>query len=236
MSHSCQLVQEMLLASADAVVDAAVREHLDGCAACTQFAARHAQLRRAFGELPRRDAPAELAGRVVAACHGGYRQERALDFVARLSRWNVPSELDRKVWEESAEDAPSAPDVLERLVEEDLRDPSKALARRFAGRLTRLSAPDELLGRVEQAMAARAVRPRARVVRYAPALVALGIATIAFVALWSKRDAGVREYSFEVRRATIASLAPEARSILDGLSGGSLSAAIAQERSEEQPR
>lgn len=236
MSHSCQHVQESLLARIDAIVDASLREHLDGCAACSHFAARHTQLRRAFGELRRYDAPADLAGRVVAACHGGYRQERALDFVARLARWNVPSELDRKVWAESVADAPAAPDVLGRLVEEDLRDPSKALARRFAGRLPRLTAPDELLERVERAMSARAERPRARVARYAPALVALGIATIALVALWSKRDAGVREYSFEVRRATVASLAPEARSILDGLSGGSISAASAQDPSEERPR
>ncbi len=235
MSNRCHECQERLIArTGDGdVLSRDMREHLDSCAACAAFAVRVGSHQRALGALPRRDVPVELDGRVVAACHAGYRQARAVAHIADLARWNVPGELDRKVLEPRALDRASAPDVLDRLVSEDLRDPSKAIARRFAGRLARLAAPPELRRRIERALAGRDAerasgtsdssmtrRPQ-RVLQLAAAVLVVVLGGGVFL----MRGKSEPRYSFEVRRVSLdASTDPLLRGMLSGLSGGLLDA------------
>ncbi len=227
MSLHCHECQERLLArtSERDVLPGDTRAHLDSCAACATFAVRAANLGRAFSDLLRREVPAELDGRIVAACHAGYRQARVVSHVAHLSRWNVPGELDRKVLEPRALERSIAPDVLGRLVSEDLRDPSKAIARRFAGRLARLAAPPELRRRVERVFGPHDVTRARR----APRILQLAAAVFVVVlggGLLLMRGKPERQYSFEVRRESVhASTDPLLRGMLDGLSGGLLDTA-----------
>lgn len=205
-----------------------VRAHLDSCATCAKFAVRAALHRRAFGDLVRLGIPSELDGRVVAACHAGYRQERAVARIANLARWNVPTELDRKVLEpqdgRSLVERSTAPDVLDRLVSEDLRDPAKAIARRFAGRLERLRAPAELRRRVERVFGARVTARMPRLPRFLQLAAAVLLVAVGG-GLFLMRPKPERRYSFEVRHASAqASVDPMIRGMLNGLSGGLLDA------------
>jgi hypothetical protein len=227
MPIHCHECQERLLerTSERDVLPPEMRAHLDSCAACATFAVRAARLQRAFSDLSRHGVPAELDGRVVAACHAGHRQARAASHVAHLSRWNVPGELDRKVLESRVLDRSTAPDVLDRLVSEDLRDPSKAIARRFAGRLARLAAPPELRRRVERVFGARDATRTRRAPRVLQLAVAVFVVVLGGGLLWM-RGKSERRYSFEVRRESVhASADPLLRGMLDGLSGGLLDTA-----------
>lgn len=202
------------------------RAHLDSCAVCAAFAERASLVRRGFGELTRLGVPAELDGRVVAAFHGGYRQARAVSQVAHLARWNVPGELDRKVLEPRALERTKTPDVLDRLVSEDLRDPSKAIARRFAGRLARLTAPPELRRRVERVFGPRDVTRARRAPRILQLAAAVLIVALGGGVLWMRGKSERPRYSFEVRRESVqASTDPLLRGMLSGLSGGLIDAA-----------
>ncbi|MFO1011939.1 MAG: hypothetical protein U1F29_17890 [Planctomycetota bacterium] len=156
MSPQCRDLRLRWLehAAPTASSDDAFVSHMLACSDCAEFARRALRLRRAFGELERFEAPAELPGRVVAACNAGFLQDRAAALLQSMGRIEAPAVLDQKVLGVPA--ALRAPQVLERLVDEELRDPSRALARRFAGRLERLSPPDELAARVESELA----RPR----------------------------------------------------------------------------
>lgn len=243
MSLRCQDCQDQLLANAldVTVAPAAVEAHMRECDLCARYAQSVALQRRAFGEIARMRAPEALDGRVVAACHAGHRQERAVALVANLVRWNVPAELDRKVLD--AQDGQSlvplttAPDVLDRLVSEDLRDPSKAIARRFTGRLARLKAPAELGGRVARALSAGGIRsgPRSRWL-LPTAAVALFLALGASALLM--RHPSTPHYSFEVRRGAQAATDPLIRSLLNGVTGGALDASqsIRAAQSTEAPQ
>lgn len=236
MSLYCLECQDRLLehASETGVLHDDVRAHLDSCAVCTQFAARAALHRRAMGELARLPPPSELDGRVVAACHAGYRQERAIARIADLARWNVPTELDSKVLEpqdgRSLVERSAAPDVLDRLVSEDLRDPSKAITRRFAGRLERLSAPADLRRRVERLFGARVAARMPRASLFLRAAVVVLLVAVGGGLFLMRGDKPERRYSFEVRHASAQAVDPMIRGMLNGLSGGLLDATQKGER------
>ncbi len=102
---------------------------------------------KALGSLSRAGAPRDLDGRVVASIQAGYRQDRAVVALARLEPKEAPIELQRHVRRQLA--LFSAPDILRRLVEEEMAAPDKALAKRYAGRLDRVAAPDALSEAVE---------------------------------------------------------------------------------------
>jgi len=207
-----------------------LREHVAGCAVCAATVRRVGREVELLRSLERRAVPPELDGRVVAACQAGHREQRVADALRRLSRSSVPRELDRKVLDPAAGDFPApssiTPQVLERLITEDLRDPSKVVARRIASRLRRLQAPDELFARVDGALRAGDVRP-APVRRAAWRAVAGGLlcASVAGFFLWRERDLVVRPapptYRFQVEYASsLAELDPVARGLLASVSGG----------------
>jgi hypothetical protein len=202
--------------------------HLVDCADCTAFVRRGERLQAACSGLDRLPVPAELPGRVVAACHAGFLQERAASALQALGRVPAPAELDAKVLDDGRGRL-HAPPVLGRLVDEDLRDPSKALTRRFAGRLLRLPAPDELRERVARDLAglgpADAPVARAAERRRAMLLVTVGLVASIGLALgvwFGASDAqAAPQVVFHVQRVTRADeLDPIARELIGALSGG----------------
>jgi hypothetical protein len=197
--------------------------HAAGCADCAAFVRSAERCARAVATLDRLPAPAELSGRVVAACNAGYLQERAASALRSLGRVEVPEALEQKVLGPDPGRL-QAPSVLEHLVDADLRDPSQALVRRFAGRLQRLDAPPELARRV----AADLARPRSIVRRSRLPLwgiVAIGtlFAGGVIASLWTRRSVTPSEsrLAFRIERVhDVNELGPEARDLLAGLSGG----------------
>ena len=148
--------------------------HAELCAECSAWLEHAGRVARELEALPRREAPVELEGRVVAALEAGYRQTRAAGAVGALGRVQSPRELDEAVDADlvdadadtdggdaarTAAEARSArlraPAVLDRLVREELADPRQARARRYLGSLRRRRAPQELRLRVALALARR---------------------------------------------------------------------------------
>lgn len=195
--------------------------HLATCTGCRRELAR-ARFRIALvGGLQRVPTPAALDGVVVAALQAGARQERAARAVADLTSVAAPDELARRIA------IPRAPEVLCRLVAEDLADPAKAVASRYAGRLARLRAPADL----EERLGRAARRPAAR---FAPlALVAFGVLlsvsalVLAHVLRSDGRGAAdaPRELVLVVERVeSVRDLDPVAGQLLSGFTGGLLDA------------
>jgi hypothetical protein len=138
------------------------------------LAARWGSWSRQAQALTRKSAPEDLAGRVVAATHGGHRQVRAAMQLELLESLPAPEALDRAVRRDAErpftgpQSQPSqsqpkglrlgadsrgregAPAELDRRVAEDLNDLPRAGARRAAARLVRKVAPEELDRRLEQ--------------------------------------------------------------------------------------
>lgn len=206
-------------------VDDDVSAHSLGCPDCTAFVRRATQLQRAWGELERQTVPDELPGRVVAACNAGYLQDRAAALLGAIIRVDAPEVLDRQVLKDASSRL-RAPQVLERLLEEDLRDPSLAAGRRLAGRLDRLEAPDELFGRVQRELerpvaAEENRRERSQALRWS----IVGLVAVIGLALGLRY--GLREVTaapaitFQVQRVHDASeLDGLARDLAGGLTGG----------------
>lgn len=181
----------------------------------------------------------------------GSREPEALEPSAALQRAltslrpvSAPAALDERVALECATDAPvaswlrelpavAAPDVLDRLVSEELADPQRALAERFAGDLPEHAAPRSLRGRLVNALNSEDARQR----RAQWGLVGSGLAAAAMALLvfWPQEpaqpvDQGDSEVRSRLRlkRVTVASadeLSPMAALLSDSLAGGfSLSA------------
>jgi hypothetical protein len=229
MPYTCRVFRDRVLSHAGdtSAFELDLAQHVSTCTSCAAFAQRVSGQARALRGLAHRAAPDELAGLVVAACNAGHRQARAISALGKLSRWEVPAELDTKVLDESPElpiaERAKAPRVLERLVDEDLHDPPKAIARRFAGRLERLRAPGSLRSRV----AGQPVVPlstsewtsawtRARVLTLA-GLAAAAVVLIAGGIYWSRAP----RYSFDVVHETsLERFDPVVSSLLGGVTGG----------------
>lgn len=224
MTSPCRDFRDRLIALAGdkTAVEPDLAQHLRDCPDCASFAQRSERQVSALRVLERHVAPVELDGLAVAACHGGHRQERAISHLRSLSRWNAPVELEAKVLDEELgrmlREAPHAPSVLDRLVDEDLCDEPKALARRFSGKLERLRAPGVLRVRVERTAGKRLSRASRRLrVLAAACLVAVVLFSIGGGIYWLEKP----RYSFEVVHETsLEGLDPLAGSILGGLTGG----------------
>ena len=208
------------------------------CEVCARWARRAAQVRALLGELPVRSAPAELEEAVAhaLAAPAGERVERAL---AALSIRRAPAALDERVAAAlsatEGEHAGSleadlgiqavralerlaAPSVLERLVEEELAEPTLARAERFAGDLERRRAPHLLERRFVGAL--RREAGRRSVLKPVVALIAAGL--VVWVAVRGDGERA-REYRFQVLRIEARAtelLDPRALELLDALSGG----------------
>lgn len=224
--------------------------HLATCADCAAYVARVARSLAGLRGLERRPAPTELDGRVVAALQAGARQDRAVRALEELAPRTAPERVERAVQTDAElaalhpgrELRPTrlrAPQVLDRLVAEELGDPSAARARRFVSSLPRLEAPGELAARVASDLAgappttlpapvwtsnggARSPRARGRLATVAAA------AALLLLLLGPLRD-GPQDTEptrprLRLQAASVGDLGPLARGMLDALGGGVLSA------------
>jgi len=208
--------------------------HRETCDACARWARALEAREAALAGLERLAAPSELDGAVVAALEAGFRQERAIGAVLGMGRVPSPRALDNALQGElvGSEPAPaslpaarrlSAPEVLAELVSEELADPSGHRVRRFVGSLERLSAPAELAERLAaQDWSVPARRP-AR-------LAALGVLALLLTSLgigFALRSEPLTAPSYDFVVEVVddpAQLSGLGTGLLDGLSGGRLSA------------
>lgn len=247
MSRPCLAIQSRILAAhldeesfetgprLLATLDERDLSHLGGCADCQAFQRRQGELARRLGELERRSGPAELDLAVDLALGAEGQRERVLAAVVGLERREVPAALDDAIERHLAGAPPvtprwaralerrTAPAVLDRLVEEELADPAAASVRRFAGSLERLRAPGVLGTHTHRALTGRFLPARGR--RASLAAAALVLVAVAF-GLVIRGGAGP-EQAFGLRVTKVSSLSqldPLARQLLDGLSGGVVTA------------
>lgn len=240
MSTSCEQILELLTASA---VQAGswpqeLEAHLEGCPACAAWASRLSLHTRALGELQSVGAPAALEGRVVAAMHGGQREDRAVAELLTLGAAQAPAELDGRILALFADlraegllQPTAAPEELEERVDSDLQDLPAATSAHLLSKLTRLEAPAELEARLEGELS-DAQRPKNtfQLVWTRQRALAAGVAAAACLALWAGFSAGPRQsrpqeplFPFEVVVLDRSSeLSPAARGMLDAVSGGAL--------------
>lgn len=221
MQPHCHTAREALAGNDLPAFDA----HARACGECAAFVLRLARNRGALTELARLAAPAELDGRVVAALEAGHRAQRAVEAVQGLARVVVPEHLDRAVARDAAPLASEklvAPDVLRRLVEEELSDPSKARARRFVGSLERLEAPAGLAARVAETLRRPERKRSFRSRLLAGGATAALLVCAAFVWAALSRDAqpARRGHIEWVRAESTGELSPLAASFLAGFTGG----------------
>jgi len=231
MTFTCTAARDMLLECRGHTGpdDFGLAVHLDECSECAAFARRTKALVALLSTLPQRPAPSELAGLVVAATQAGHRQERAARALSALSRLSVPSELevvaldDGRVEVDRSRDDPigaKAPAVLDRLVDQDLRDPAAAISRRFASRIDRRPAPGALRERVAGAVWTMLPPRRFRLVLpLAAAVVLLVLASVRFLG-GSFEDQEATDGFQVVYESSLGSMDPMARGLLAGLTGG----------------
>lgn len=231
MSESCKNFRREWLFSSD------VSEHAESCKACRAFMAASQARIGALESLTMAPAPLELEARVEEELSGtGTR--RMTSVLTSLVRHPAPATLDvlmrRRLVEHgdpsrgqeraravAALDIRGAPDVLERLLREELEDPAGARADRFVGTVTRLEAPSSLADRL-----AVGLRRRATLRTIVPPIASLAAAALV---VWlvvrgvEPNDRPRRPYSFEVvRTADLGGLEPVARQmglLLGGLEG-----------------
>ena len=237
MTTTCELVRERLLEARGGppLGDPASTGHLESCAACAAYAGQVARIASAVSALPRLHTPRELEGLAVATFHEGFLQDRAVMAMRALGRLPTPRELSgRTLSEEGSEvgrgerrsrrpEKPwmlRAPAVLDRLVDEDLRDASAGVHRRITSRLERRRAPRALRDRLERSSRLLlGPRPMRRLRAAAAALLLL-----AGGGLWLRLRAPGEAASgadFEVvHEARLDAMDPMARSMLAGISGG----------------
>ncbi len=211
-----------------------VARHLRECPACSSLPRRLEAQRDLLEKLDLRSAPAELEGRVVAVFETGHRQDRAVEALQALTPPEVPGELtarleagavaERPALARWIADGPRAPLVLERLVAEEVDDPARTRTRRAMELLDRRAAPGALDRRI-----ARLLRPLARWQRMPRPLVGAAAALLVLLVLpVLRRDRGepaspTHAYSFRVvRGGSIRDLDPQARRLLEGVTGGAL--------------
>lgn len=230
MTEACNLYRTAWLAG-----EATIR-HDESCVECAAWRRRTEHVTRVLRALPRRAVPDELAFRVEDELAG--RHERRIErILSSLTPLRAPDELDERVGlmlgigddalgddargERSAGllgtlDVQPAPNVLERLIEEELSDPAAHRAARFPGDLERLQAPPALELRVERTVRRRAWR---RLIA-APAA-SLAAAGVLVWFLVQRSEEPRRAYSFQVEHAaSLEGLDPMTRQLAAVLGGG----------------
>ena len=209
------------------------------CAECQAWTRSTAAQIRLLAGLSALAAPSRLEASLAAELAGD-RLARNVRALALLSSVSAPAALEREVFEKArlgergdAErgerraqilrtlDLRSAPSVLDRLVDEELRSPATHRADRFS-RLERLSAPAVLERRV--GMILRRSTLRRFFVGPVATLAAAGL--VVWLAVRSgQEETGRREYSFRVVHAAgLEGLDPLGRQLGDVLSAGVSSA------------
>lgn len=230
MQHACQDLRVEWLGG-----ERSGLAHLEACHACAAWVRSTERQIGALSSLERRSVPEELDARLAVELAGD-RTGRVRRLLESLVRPGAPVALDARVADQlrdiarpldaesgsrkaqalRALDVQSVPDVLERLVAEELAAPERHRAERFSGSLPRVQAPEELqrLVRVD-------VRRRAfsRLV-LGPALAL----TAACIAVWiavGSDEPKRREYRFSVvRSASLDGIDPRALALAESLGGG----------------
>ena len=222
MSSGCRHhALRILFCEGDAAgFDQELAEHVAGCTECSGVVARIGRQVAALRALERRTAPAELDGRVVAACHAGHREERVAAALTSLRHRKAPRELGPIVF---GSDSVVAPRALDDRVDSDLARPEDVAARRAAARLERLRAPRRLRAQVERTIARGRAGGGARPKVWTSLV--LGFVALAGIGLYFARGRGgsapAPTYRFEVEYATsLDAFDPLARSLLASVSGG----------------
>lgn len=169
-----------------------------------------ALLQRALSELPRHAAPAELEQRLAADLEGSPLARRT---VGRLEPMPAPS-------------------VLDRLVDEELRDPA-AVTRRMAGGLPRRPGPAVLASGVEHALSdAPRERPAALRLRWSGGVAAAALLVLAGTWLAGDRAASDTPRLMLVEVQSLESLDPLAADLLAGMTGRTTVVALEDEEAE----
>ena len=214
----CPDQRERLLAVAVGEVrpDFALDAHLARCAGCRAWLASVELHIGALRELRRVPVPRALEGLAVAATQAGFRQDRAVDTLRNLVPVAMPLDADRAIWPVGK----AAPPVLDRLVDNDLQEQTRGIARRFAGRIERLSAPRTLDARVKSAWHSGRRRTERHWVALAGAvsLVVLGVTATLVLVGRSARPSGP-EFVIE-RVESPAELDPMLRQVFTLVLGG----------------
>lgn len=188
----------------------------------------------ALAGLGRHSVPAELELRVEREL-GGDRSRRLERVLNSMVRRGTPAVLDERVAaslagervtsDESrtleaqalrALDVHAAPEVLERLLDEELRAPERQRVERFSGSLERLRAPAALAERLGSA-----VRRRALVRLVLGPLATLAAAGLVVWIAVRRGEPERRPYRFEVIQASsLEGIDPMARLLAESLGGG----------------
>lgn len=208
--------------------------HAHACAACSAWTRAAERLYAELGSLSRMQAPPELEARVAEELTGN-RSRRLERILGSTVRHGAPAELDARVdallarrkavGDEArgshkarairALDVHPAPEVLERLLDEELRDPSRHLAERFPGGLERLRAPLALEERLRSSLSRRTL---SRLV-LGPLATLAAAALIVWITLL-RGDSAEHRYRFEViQAASLDELDPLARAFAESLGG-----------------
>lgn len=208
------------------------------CAECERWVARLALREGLVRSLPRHLPPEELDSALAGALEAGARQDRAVAALRSLGRVDPDGELDRAVEAQARAAAQQerlddlalrqrAPNVLDRLVAEELADPAKAHVVRQIENLERQRAPAELdlrvryeLSRPQPRLTLASRRVVAAWTFAAAALLAVTISPLVF------RGAGdgphaPRRFRVEVVEST-RDLSPAARAWIETASSGML--------------
>jgi hypothetical protein len=156
----CPDQRERLIAVAagDVARDFALDAHIARCEGCRAWLSRVELHVAALRDLGSVQAPRDLEGRIVASTQAGFRQDRAVQALRDLEPVRMPVDVDKAIWPTGK----SAPPVLDRLVDNDLQEQTRGIARRFAGRIERLKAPRTLDARMKSAWALKSAWVRAR--------------------------------------------------------------------------
>ena len=241
----CSELREAYLVGEDSTkADSALVPHAGECAECAQWLVRHRRLVGILGALDRYPAPIELDSAVMDELIVG--TARLVEGILELPRLQAPDELGYQL-EESLLGSPAlmralntlkplpAPNVLDRLVDEDLQDPA-AVTRRFAGQLTRLSGPRGLAGRLEASLpSATSQRIVRRVVRFGAGGLAAAMLVSVFLPLFKDSgNQGPINRFVVVEVQSLASLDPLAQSLLTGLAGENMPLPMEQQSETDQ--
>jgi hypothetical protein len=217
-------------------------DHPRSCPACAAWTRTRDAHARALAGLARLEPVSELDRSIACDVSALLERTRArveeqrrreatlLRGLAQLERLTVPAELEARLFSPEGGlaqgaldaraladlDAPDAPRVLDRLVAEELSEPEKRRAARFAGDLERQPAPPELAVRVETEL----LRPRSSRVLLARLAVAAAVLTLAIVGLRRGLESRRPARTLEVVAASrLAQLDPLAGALFEALSG-----------------
>lgn len=241
-------LDERAMAESDGVQALDVVEgHQSACNACNGWVRSTKQQISLLMELPLLEAPEELDALVEEAIQSPPPEERVEEVLAALPRKAAPDELearlvesmqrdeerreqrkvqsgdDRTVQSVRALDIEHVPNVLERLVGEEMSTPAAHRAERMVSNLEPRLAPAALAKRVARELQLRALTKLPKKI-VAPAATVLAACLLLWIALRGGEEPKPG-YSFEfVRAKDTSALNPVARQVADALSAGTASA------------